>query len=208
MSTKTRVRRQGVWLAAGTAVVLGVATTAVAAGTGEFHTTANAPYSAGCQAPAPVGTQVRVAVYDMGRMMNNRSMMGGGFMMRGGFMMGGGSARSVPGRMGVAVAPRSVPAGKITLDVVNAGRREHEILILPLTAGQQIGQRTVGFGGRIDESASLGEVSYSCAAGAGDGLKPGATGWTTITLVPGRYELVCDIPGHYAAGAFAELDVG
>jgi uncharacterized cupredoxin-like copper-binding protein len=50
-------------------------------------------------------------------------------------------------------------------------------------------------------------VSNSCAAGAGEGLKPGATGWTTLTLTPGRYELVCNIAGHYTAGAFAELDV-
>jgi uncharacterized cupredoxin-like copper-binding protein len=29
----------------------------------------------------------------------------------------------------------------------------------------------------------------------------------TLTLGPGSYELVCNLPGHYAAGMHAELDV-
>jgi uncharacterized cupredoxin-like copper-binding protein len=32
-------------------------------------------------------------------------------------------------------------------------------------------------------------------------------GWTTITLPPGRYELICNIAGHYGAGMYTELDV-
>ena len=29
----------------------------------------------------------------------------------------------------------------------------------------------------------------------------------TLTLAPGRYELICNLPGHYAAGMFTELTV-
>jgi uncharacterized cupredoxin-like copper-binding protein len=29
----------------------------------------------------------------------------------------------------------------------------------------------------------------------------------TITLAPGRYELICNLPGHYAAGDYTELTV-
>jgi uncharacterized cupredoxin-like copper-binding protein len=32
-------------------------------------------------------------------------------------------------------------------------------------------------------------------------------GWVTLALERGRYELVCNMPGHYAAGMHAELDV-
>ncbi len=28
-----------------------------------------------------------------------------------------------------------------------------------------------------------------------------------MTLQPGRYELVCNFPGHYTAGMYTELDV-
>jgi uncharacterized cupredoxin-like copper-binding protein len=43
--------------------------------------------------------------------------------------------------------------------------------------------------------------------GAGGGIAPGGVGWVALTLAPGRYELLCNIPGHYAAGAYTELDV-
>ena len=29
----------------------------------------------------------------------------------------------------------------------------------------------------------------------------------TVTLTPGRYELLCNIAGHYGAGMYTELDV-
>jgi uncharacterized cupredoxin-like copper-binding protein len=35
----------------------------------------------------------------------------------------------------------------------------------------------------------------------------GTTGWTTTTLPPGHYELICNIAGHYGAGMYTELDV-
>ncbi|MFJ3303804.1 hypothetical protein ACIPSA_11860 [Streptomyces sp. NPDC086549] len=35
----------------------------------------------------------------------------------------------------------------------------------------------------------------------------GTTGWTTLTLQPGRYELVFNLPGHYPAGTYAGLDI-
>ena len=36
---------------------------------------------------------------------------------------------------------------------------------------------------------------------------PGAPNFVTITLAPGRYELVCDLSGHYAAGMCTQLAV-
>ena len=71
------------------------------------------------------------------------------------------------------------------------------------------GPEVLIYGDVPDPSAgSVGEVSSSCGAGAGEGLTSGSTGWTTLTLPAGRYELVCNLPGHYAAGMYTELDVG
>ena len=39
------------------------------------------------------------------------------------------------------------------------------------------------------------------------GIAPGTSGWTTLTLPPGCYELICNIAGHYGAGMYAVLDV-
>ena len=48
---------------------------------------------------------------------------------------------------------------------------------------------------------------WRCAEGAGQGILPGTSGWVSITLEPGRYELVCNLPGHYAAGMYTQLTV-
>jgi uncharacterized cupredoxin-like copper-binding protein len=116
----------------------------------------------------------------------------------------------MPGGMGMArvfANPGVVAAGTVSLRVVNQGTRTHELVVLPLPAGQAVGTRPVGGDGRVDEAGSLGEVSHTCGAGAGDGIAAGAAGWLTLTLAPGRYELVCNLPGHYAAGMYTELVV-
>ena len=52
----------------------------------------------------------------------------------------------------------------------------------------------------------MGEASRSCGADAGEGILAGATARTTVNLPSGRYELLCNIAGHYGAGMYAELD--
>ncbi|GAA3367961.1 hypothetical protein GCM10020367_64490 [Streptomyces sannanensis] len=187
------MRRNGVWLivaGAAAAVILGIATTLMLAATGAFHGTPRAglvPPRARCAAPALKGQVVAVTLADMGP-----GMMGG---------------PDRPDAMRLFVSPGTVATGTVSLRVFNAGVRTHELLVLPLPGGQAVGQRSTGSGGRIDESGSLAESSRSCGAGAGAGITPGATSWTTLPLRPGRYELVCNLPGHYSAGMYAELDV-
>ncbi|NYI41315.1 sulfocyanin-like copper-binding protein [Demequina lutea] len=126
--------------------------------------------------------------------------------MAGGRMMG-----SQRGMMGGAMALRSdrvdVPAGTVTLRLYNEGTITHELVVLPLADGQQVGERSVGADGRVSESGSLGEASKSGGEGAGDGIEPGTTGWVTLNLPAGRYEIVCNIEGHYAAGMYTLLVV-
>jgi uncharacterized cupredoxin-like copper-binding protein len=142
-----------------------------------------------CNVPALSGTVVNVTLWDM---------MGGG-MMNGGMMSGR--------MMAVSDSPSSVPAGEVPLRVVNQGGMLHELVVLPLAAGQAIGTRAVGYDGKVSETGSLGEASTSCGQGAGNGIAPSATSWVTLKLQPGRYELICNLQGHYAMGMYAELDV-
>jgi uncharacterized cupredoxin-like copper-binding protein len=137
-----------------------------------------------CTAPALPGRTVDVRLSDRGN-----SMMGARPMMV--------TLRAEPG---------TVSPGQVSFVVHNDGALVHELVILPLPADGP-GTRPTGAGDKIDESQSLGEASKSCAAGTGDGIAPGATGWVTLTLGTGRYELVCDEPGHYAAGMFDVLTV-
>ena len=73
--------------------------------------------------------------------------------------------------------------------------------------GRPAGRRVPGPDGTVDEKGSLGEASASCGAGAGEGIRAGTVSWTTLTLAPGRYELICNLPNHYADGMYQELQV-
>jgi len=141
-----------------------------------------------CAAPGFAGTVVDVTATDRGR-----SMMGGPGMMRGSMRLSAGQA--------------TVPHGKVTFLVTNAGTIPHELLVLPLAGTQNAGTRPVGRDGRADETGSLGEASATCAEGGGEGILPSASGWVTLDLQPGRYELLCNFPGHYRAGMYTELTV-
>lgn len=209
MSTPRREpgRPRRMWLVVGlvTAVVLlvgSVAATAAGAGPAGIGPTTNRGWSFAGPGPGPgygpggmmrgrvdtavpqlEGTTVRVTAVDMG------AMMGG------------------QGPMGLIADRSSAPAGTVSLVLANAGWRTHELVVLPLADGQPVGTRAVGADGTVDESGSLGEASRTGGAGTGDGIEPQAAGWTTLDLPAGRYELVCNLPGHYAAGMYAELTV-
>lgn len=167
-----------------------------------------------CTPPALAGTVVDVGVTDMG------GLMGGGMMGPGGGMMGHGrnghwpnmGAMGAMGMMGLYATPSTVPAGRVSLRVTNTGTLNHEVVVLPLAPDRSAGQRPVGADGKVDETGGLGEASRTCGADAGaesadPGISPGAIGWTTLTLEPGRYELLCNIAGHYGAGMYTQLAV-
>ncbi len=88
---------------------------------------------------------------------------------------------------------RSVPAGKVTFVVRNAGTMEHEFVAIktnrPSRALPMKGQQAseVGSQGAIEE------------------LAPGRTKRLTLTLAPGKYVLLCNLPGHYKRGQVTTL---
>jgi uncharacterized cupredoxin-like copper-binding protein len=143
-----------------------------------------------CSAPSELpGTTVYVMLGDMGM----TQMMGG--------------TAPLGARMILRAVPASVSAGPVSLVATNMGWRTHELVILPLAVGASAGQRVPWSDGKVAESGSVGEASTSCEAGAGDGITAGSVGWTTVTLAPGRYELICDLPNHYADGMHQEIAV-
>ncbi|MDQ2748673.1 MAG: hypothetical protein M3Y44_03955 [Actinomycetota bacterium] len=207
MTTDRRPRRWDV-LPVGAAVLVMAATStvAIAASSGAFadHRGSNAS-SQSCAVPALAGSPVSVALVDMRAMMSDTVTSGG--------MMGGGGplisqhnwTRFRHGMMHVTVAPKSVSSGTASLRVHNTGYLTHELVVLPLASGQAAGSRVPGSDGRVAEDGSLGEASASCASGTGRGITAGSTGWVTLNLPAGRYEILCNLPGHYAAGMYTEL---
>lgn len=218
---------------AAAALVLGVGTTAaLAAFAGPVGPRRAAPPGTpspwSCAAPELTGTVVDVTLADMGGMMMGPGMMGPGMMGPG--MMGPGMMRpgwnrpyspgapadgSWPGgypwpgmgMMRVVLNPSTVPAGTVSFRVRNTGMMIHEMTVLPLAAGRSPGQLAIDVNGQVDESGALAHAERTCGEGEGDGILPGSIGWTTVTLQPGRYEVLCNIAGHYGAGMYTQLDV-
>ena len=102
--------------------------------------------------------------------------------------------------MGITAAPATASAGIVTFHVTNSSKDTiHEMIVmyledptkpLPYVDAEQ----------RVDEdkAGDKGEVSE---------LDPGATGSLTVVLKPGRYLLICNVPGHFAAGMWTEFEV-
>ena len=211
-----------------TAVVLGVGTTAVlaAAGPRSLRGPIQSAWPPSCATPALTGAVVDVTLTDMGAMMGPGMMGSGGNGPYGPAMMGPGwngpNQPAAPpngygwqngypgvsmGMMRIFANPATVPAGPVSLRARNTGMMIHEVMVLPLGAGRSPGQLAIGANGQVDKSASLAEAARSCGPDDGDGILPATTGWTTVTLTPGRYELLCNIAGPYGAGMYTELDV-
>lgn len=147
-------------------------------GGAQYHTA-----RATCSAPSSLpGRTVQVTVGDMGmtQPMGGTAPMGAVMRLR--------------------ATPAIAPAGRISFVVTNSGWRTHEMVILSLAPGTAAGQRTPGSDGKVSETGSLGEASNSCAVGTGTGIRSGSVGWVTVTLAPGRYELLCNLVNHYADG--------
>lgn len=89
---------------------------------------------------------------------------------------------------------RQAAAGKVTFNVHNGGRVTHEFVVLRTDKPAADLLR----GSRADESGNAGET--------GD-LQPGQAKSITLRLPAGHYALICNLPGHYAAGQHTDFTV-
>jgi uncharacterized cupredoxin-like copper-binding protein len=94
----------------------------------------------------------------------------------------------------VAPKPAAVASGGVTFNVSNAGKVEHEFVVLKTSKPAS----DLLNGGRADEAGNVGEIGS---------VKPGQTKALKLKLAAGHYALICNLPGHYAAGQYADLTV-
>jgi len=100
--------------------------------------------------------------------------------------------------MGISIDSPTVKAGKITFNVENdSNSMVHEMLVVRV-AGFEDSLPYDEKAERIleDRVADFGEVSE---------LEPHQSGVLTVNLKPGKYMLICNIPGHYKAKMYTEL---
>jgi nitrite reductase (NO-forming) len=95
-----------------------------------------------------------------------------------------GAVQATMGEMWIHANATSHKAGKVTFSVANQGQVPHWFAIAR-TPVQMDSAGTPAASGLIAKSAEM---------------APGASANVSASLPPGRYELVCIMPGHYAAG--------
>jgi uncharacterized cupredoxin-like copper-binding protein len=96
-------------------------------------------------------------------------------------------------------APKRIAAGTIVFDVRNAGPDTHE-LILVRADGSELPFRPDNL--TIDEDAL-----ESRTVSVLEDDHPGTLRLWNVRLAPGRYELLCNMSGHYLGGMSTELIV-
>lgn len=89
---------------------------------------------------------------------------------------------------------QGAPRGKVRFVVTNIGTVKHEFVVLKTAkpAGNLLK------GNEADESGAVGEIG---------GVPPGQARTLNLTLKPGHYSLICNLPGHYKTGQFADFYV-
>jgi uncharacterized cupredoxin-like copper-binding protein len=94
----------------------------------------------------------------------------------------------------VAPKPSDVASGAVTFNVSNAGKVEHEFVVVKTSKPASDLLKN----GKADEAGNVGEIGS---------VKPGQTKALGLKLAAGHYALLCNLPGHYAAGQYADLTV-
>lgn len=101
---------------------------------------------------------------------------------------------------GVNVDAVKAKAGEVSFSIENRGTIDHEFLVVKTTYDH--GKIPVGTNNRFDEEdpgiTVIDEIKEWPA---------GETGTLKVTLEPGRYELLCNIEGHYKNGMHSPFEV-
>ncbi len=97
-------------------------------------------------------------------------------------------------------APRRIAPGRVRLEVSNDGPDLHELIVIR-DPSRRLPMRADGM--TVDEDALDPETVGSLEPGA-----PGSVRALTVRLRPGRYEIFCNMAGHYMSGMHAVLVVG
>ena len=97
--------------------------------------------------------------------------------------------------------PRRIAPGRVRFEVTNDGPDLHELIVVRDPANAPLPMRADGL--TVDEDALDPRKVGSLEPGA-----PGSLRGLTLRLRPGRYEIFCNMAGHYLGGMHAVLLVG
>ncbi|MGH2671470.1 MAG: hypothetical protein ACRDHC_00680 [Actinomycetota bacterium] len=95
----------------------------------------------------------------------------------------------------------SAPAGDLTFEVTNDAGQVHEFVVLKTDLAQDA--LPTDDAGDVDEAGDPGIELVDEI----EDIEGGATPTLSVTLDPGSYVLICNLPGHYALGMHAGFSV-
>ena len=102
---------------------------------------------------------------------------------------------------GIDLSVESLDAGDATLSGTNEGSLTHEFEVFSVPEGVDANALPLDGGvARADELLTvIDEV---------EDIAPGTSADLNLTLEPGSYAVICNLPGHYANGMHATFTVG
>ena len=86
--------------------------------------------------------------------------------------------------------------GKVTFVVRNAGKIEHEFVVIKTAAAA--GNLAPAGAAEAPEKGAVGEIEE---------IAPGEVKRLTLTMTKGHYALLCNLPRHYSSGQFVDFYV-
>ncbi|MBI4260560.1 MAG: hypothetical protein HY658_08335 [Actinobacteria bacterium] len=101
----------------------------------------------------------------------------------------------------IVLAPSSVASGEVTFDITNNGPSTHEFVVFDTGLAED--QLPTDENGDVDEEGSPDITVVDEVEDIGSG----ADATLTVTLDAGTYVIVCNLPGHYAAGMHTTITV-
>jgi uncharacterized cupredoxin-like copper-binding protein len=94
-----------------------------------------------------------------------------------------------------APAKPELAHGKVEITATNKGKTEHELVLLKTDTDPS---KLAKDGDEVSEEGSIGEIAD---------VPAGESASQTFDLGPGKYAMVCNLPGHYDAGMYGTLTV-
>jgi hypothetical protein len=101
----------------------------------------------------------------------------------------------------IAVDPDSSSSGSVTFGVQNDGPATHEFVVFKTDLAEDA--LPVGDDGDVDEEGQ--GVTHIDEK---EDIAAGSTTTLAVNLEPGKYALICNLPGHYKLGMHTSFTVG
>jgi uncharacterized cupredoxin-like copper-binding protein len=102
----------------------------------------------------------------------------------------------------IMLSTTSVRSGSVRIKAQNQGKTEHELVVFRTDLPEAA--LPLGPDGKVDEEAK-GITHLDPEA---EGVAPGKTKSISVDMAPGRYVVICNLPGHYSQGMHAVITVG